>query len=167
LTAKTWQRALIDRHPELFVRTFRGLPFLPGFPNCSEGWRDIVTTVVDRVSASAAVRLKAHAFSGEQAIRECKATVESHSERSFCARSLMTFNTLGRKADAGTAVKMRAEQLAVSSAPARNGSRPCPKCSEFTSAFGGTADMTGLAAGSTRSRMTLSRRAPLWITSPG
>jgi len=33
-----------------------------------------------------------------------------------------------------------------------------PPCSEFASAFGGIADMAGLAAGSTRSRMTTHKR---------
>lgn len=50
---KTWQQHLVDLHPELFVRTFRGVTFAPGFPSCGHGWCDIVTKLVERVSAAA------------------------------------------------------------------------------------------------------------------
>jgi hypothetical protein len=52
----TWRQRLVERHPEVFVRAFRGVPFSPGYPTCSDGWRDIVTNVVERVSAAAAGR---------------------------------------------------------------------------------------------------------------
>jgi hypothetical protein len=52
----TWRQRLVQRHPEVFIRAFRGVPFSPGYPACSDGWRDIVTNVVERVSAAAAGR---------------------------------------------------------------------------------------------------------------
>jgi hypothetical protein len=54
MTEKTWRQNLVDGHPEVFIRTFRGAPFAPGFPRCDDGWRDIVTKLVERVSATAA-----------------------------------------------------------------------------------------------------------------
>jgi hypothetical protein len=51
---KTWHQQLVDLHPELFVRTFRGVTFAPGYPSCGDGWCDIVTKLVERVSAAAA-----------------------------------------------------------------------------------------------------------------
>lgn len=54
MTEKTWQQHLVDLHPELFTRMFRGVPFSPGHPSTSgDGWRDIVTKLVERVSAAA------------------------------------------------------------------------------------------------------------------
>lgn len=51
---KTWQQQLVDLHPELFVRTFRGVTFAPGYPTCcGDGWCDILTKLVERVSAAA------------------------------------------------------------------------------------------------------------------
>jgi hypothetical protein len=51
---KTWQQDLVDLHPELFVGTFRAVPFSPGHPStCGDGWRDIVAKLVERVSAAA------------------------------------------------------------------------------------------------------------------
>jgi hypothetical protein len=47
-----WQQLLIARHPRLFMRNFRGLAVAPGFPVCPDGWREIVTTMVERVSAA-------------------------------------------------------------------------------------------------------------------
>jgi hypothetical protein len=51
---ETWHQQLVDLHPELFVRTFRGVTFAPGYPSCGDGWCDIVTKLVERVSAAAA-----------------------------------------------------------------------------------------------------------------
>jgi hypothetical protein len=48
-----WQEQLIARHPQLFIRSYRGLPFSPGYPACPDGWSEIVATVVKRVSKSA------------------------------------------------------------------------------------------------------------------
>ena len=45
-----WRQALIEAHRELFVRSFRGVPFSPGFPICSGGWQHIIERLVDRVS---------------------------------------------------------------------------------------------------------------------
>jgi hypothetical protein len=56
MSSTTWRQQLVERHPKMFVRTFRGVPFSPGYPACSDGWRDIVTNVVERVSAAAAGR---------------------------------------------------------------------------------------------------------------
>jgi hypothetical protein len=49
----TWQQMLVDEHPKLFVRSFRNVPFSPGYPNCSDGWQDIVARLVTRVSRAA------------------------------------------------------------------------------------------------------------------
>ena len=39
---QAWQQELVQLHPEMFVRTYRGVPFAPGYPSiCGEGWRDI------------------------------------------------------------------------------------------------------------------------------
>jgi hypothetical protein len=56
---ETWQQMLVDTYPKLFIRSFRGVPFAPGFPSCGGGWCDIVTKLVVRVSA-AAVRYPMH-----------------------------------------------------------------------------------------------------------
>jgi hypothetical protein len=54
MTEKTWQQHLVDLHPELFIRTYRGVPFSPGHPStCGDGWRDVVASLVERVSAAA------------------------------------------------------------------------------------------------------------------
>jgi hypothetical protein len=34
----TWQQMLVDTYPKLFVRSFRGVKFSPGFPTCGDGW---------------------------------------------------------------------------------------------------------------------------------
>jgi hypothetical protein len=49
----SWQQQLVDGYPDLFVRRFRGVPFSPGYPICGDGWRDIVTKMVERMSAAA------------------------------------------------------------------------------------------------------------------
>jgi hypothetical protein len=54
LSPAVWQQELVDRHPELFVRSFRGVRFSPGFPCCCDGWREIVVRLVERVSLAAA-----------------------------------------------------------------------------------------------------------------
>jgi hypothetical protein len=54
MNEKTWQQMLVESYPNLFVRSFRGVPFASGFPSCGGGWRDIVTKLVERVSAAAA-----------------------------------------------------------------------------------------------------------------
>ena len=48
----TWQHQIIWRYPNLFVRSFRGVPFAPGFPRCGDGWQRIVTRLVERVAAA-------------------------------------------------------------------------------------------------------------------
>jgi hypothetical protein len=53
MMTKTWQQNLVDQHPELFIRTYRGVPFSPGYPVAGDGWREIVTSLVERVSAAA------------------------------------------------------------------------------------------------------------------
>lgn len=49
----TWQTRLIEQYPNLFVRTFRGAPWAPGYPVCGDGWEHIVTRMVERVAAAA------------------------------------------------------------------------------------------------------------------
>jgi hypothetical protein len=49
----SWQQLLIGSNPHLFIRSFRGLPFAPGYPSCPDGWREIVVTMVERVSFAA------------------------------------------------------------------------------------------------------------------
>lgn len=46
----SWQQLLVTSHPHLFIRHFRGLPFSPAYPVCPDGWRQVVATVVERVS---------------------------------------------------------------------------------------------------------------------
>jgi hypothetical protein len=48
----TWQEQLIRRYPRLFVRSFRGVAFAPGYPRCDDGWQDVVTRLVERVAAA-------------------------------------------------------------------------------------------------------------------
>jgi hypothetical protein len=47
-----WQEHLIRRHPALFVRPFRTVPFAPGYPRCPDGWQRVVTRLVERVAAA-------------------------------------------------------------------------------------------------------------------
>ena len=49
----TWQEELIRRNPTLFMRSFRGVPFAPGYPRCAAGWQHVVARLVERVSAAA------------------------------------------------------------------------------------------------------------------
>lgn len=49
----TWQGALIQKYPTLFVRPFRGVAFAPGYPRCAPGWQHVVTRLVERVAAAA------------------------------------------------------------------------------------------------------------------
>ncbi|MFC7699459.1 hypothetical protein ACFQX9_22515 [Bradyrhizobium sp. GCM10028915] len=49
----TWQEKLIRRHPTLFVRSFRGVAFAPGYPRCAPGWHHVVTRLVERVADAA------------------------------------------------------------------------------------------------------------------
>lgn len=44
-----WQEQLIENNPGLFVRSFRGLPYAPGYPRCPSGWRNVVARLVERV----------------------------------------------------------------------------------------------------------------------
>jgi hypothetical protein len=51
---QSWQQELVQLHPEMFVRTYRGVPFAPGHPSsCSDGWHDVIAKLVKRVSAAA------------------------------------------------------------------------------------------------------------------
>lgn len=50
---KTWQQNLVDQHPEVFIRAYRGVPFSPGYPVAGDGWREIIFTLVERVSTAA------------------------------------------------------------------------------------------------------------------
>jgi hypothetical protein len=49
-----WRQLLVQEYPHLFMRSFRGTPFAPGYPSCPDGWREIVVRVVKRVSEAAA-----------------------------------------------------------------------------------------------------------------
>ncbi|MDN4982166.1 hypothetical protein QY049_02870 [Bradyrhizobium sp. WYCCWR 13022] len=49
----TWQEKLIRRNPSLFVRSFRGVAFAPGYPRCAAGWEHVVARLVERVAAAA------------------------------------------------------------------------------------------------------------------
>lgn len=48
----TWQDKIIRRYPNLFLRSFRGVAFAPGYPRCDNGWQDVVTRLVERVAAA-------------------------------------------------------------------------------------------------------------------
>lgn len=51
---RNWQQELVELHPEVFLRTYRGVPFAPGHPfACGDGWREVVTRLVERVSTAA------------------------------------------------------------------------------------------------------------------
>lgn len=52
MSNECWQQLLVASHPHLFIRTFRGIPVAPGFPTCSNGWRELVNTMVERVSVA-------------------------------------------------------------------------------------------------------------------
>jgi hypothetical protein len=45
-----WQCHIVRNHPQLFMRSYRGLPFAPGYPMCPDGWREIVARMVNRVA---------------------------------------------------------------------------------------------------------------------
>lgn len=47
-----WQEKLVRRYPSLFVRSFRSVPFAPGYPRCHDGWQHVVTRLVERVAAA-------------------------------------------------------------------------------------------------------------------
>jgi hypothetical protein len=49
----SWQQLLVQKHPHLFKRSLRGLPFSTGYPVCPDGWREAVTRMVERVSEAA------------------------------------------------------------------------------------------------------------------
>ncbi|MFG3593054.1 hypothetical protein [Bradyrhizobium sp. RDI18] len=51
---KRWEQMLVQMYPSLFVRSFHGAPFAPGYPICGPGWRDIVVKLVERISQAAA-----------------------------------------------------------------------------------------------------------------
>jgi hypothetical protein len=53
MTNETWQQLLVQKHPQLFIRSFRGLPFSPGYPVCPDGWCEAVTRMVERISEAA------------------------------------------------------------------------------------------------------------------
>jgi hypothetical protein len=48
----SWQERLIRSYPTLFVRTFRGVEYSPGYPMCSDGWQHIVSRLAERVDAA-------------------------------------------------------------------------------------------------------------------
>jgi hypothetical protein len=48
-----WQEKLIQRYPNLFLRSFRGVAFVPGYPRCDDGWQQLVTKLVQRVAVAA------------------------------------------------------------------------------------------------------------------
>jgi len=51
---QAWQQELVQLHLEMFVRTYRGVPFAPGHPStCGDGWRDIIAKLVERISVAA------------------------------------------------------------------------------------------------------------------
>jgi hypothetical protein len=51
---RTWQDALVARHPALFNLTEHGRTSTPGWPTCGDGWRDLVETAVGRVAKAVA-----------------------------------------------------------------------------------------------------------------
>lgn len=50
MTKSTWQEELVRRHSRLFVCSLRGHGFSPAYPLCPDGWCQVVTTLVVRVS---------------------------------------------------------------------------------------------------------------------
>ncbi|WP_194473529.1 hypothetical protein [Bradyrhizobium sp. CCBAU 51753] len=53
IVAEDWRWQVIALYPKLFVRSYRGIPYSPGFPSCADGWRDIVIKLAQRVSSAA------------------------------------------------------------------------------------------------------------------
>jgi hypothetical protein len=47
-----WKGRLVRQNDKLFVQTFRGVPFAPGYPQCGDGWREIVSRLVQRFAAA-------------------------------------------------------------------------------------------------------------------
>lgn len=48
-TERTWQEALIARHPRLFTLSGNGRPSVPGYPFVGDGWRDLVERAAERI----------------------------------------------------------------------------------------------------------------------
>jgi len=48
----SWQSALIARHPSLFNVAQHGGTYTPGYPECNEGWRDLLERACTRIEAA-------------------------------------------------------------------------------------------------------------------
>ena len=53
MTRPTWRELLVAHSPDLFIRISPRRPFSSAYPNCGDGWQQLVMRVVVRVSAGA------------------------------------------------------------------------------------------------------------------
>src|ERR1700676_402354 len=53
MTRPTWRELLVAHSPDLFIRISPRRPFSSAYPNCGDGWQQLVTQSVVRVSAGA------------------------------------------------------------------------------------------------------------------
>lgn len=53
MTNNTWRRRLMDRYPEIFLRTPSGDESLYGYAFVGDGWRDLIEVAVERIAARA------------------------------------------------------------------------------------------------------------------
>src|ERR1700730_5020196 len=53
MTRPTWRELLVAHSPDLFIRISPRRPFSSAYPNCGDGWQQLVMRVVVRVSAVA------------------------------------------------------------------------------------------------------------------
>lgn len=49
-TKRTWQDALVVRHPDIFNLTENGRTCTPGWPTTGDGWRDLIETAANRIA---------------------------------------------------------------------------------------------------------------------
>jgi hypothetical protein len=47
---RTWQEALVARHPAIFNLSENGQTYAPGCPECGDGWRDLIETAAGRIT---------------------------------------------------------------------------------------------------------------------
>jgi hypothetical protein len=48
--SRTWRDSLVARHPRLFNLTENGQTYTTGYPECGDGWRDLIETAAGRIT---------------------------------------------------------------------------------------------------------------------
>jgi hypothetical protein len=51
-TERNWQSYLIERYPDLFNVAQHGGTYTPGYPECGQGWRDLLERACARIRAA-------------------------------------------------------------------------------------------------------------------